>query len=271
MAWHADKKAAGRASWIDDFARFLNKELLKEISTVPAEQLTQHYLVGLIHRLKAGRSPITIDRNISYLKCMLEWARKHGFISKNPLELWTKRKEAPKYFELTYEDIKKLIAVAAPHIAWAIQVAANTGARTGASELLALQWRHVDWENGCMRIFGRKTKTWRQVPVSPEFLEALRQKQQEAKTAYIIEYHGRPISRLSKGFRTACKKAGIPDNITSYDLRHYFCSTLLSKGASVRTVSALMGHANPSMTLSRYGHVMPGDGERAVALLPKLY
>jgi len=270
VAWHQDKKAAGRALWVDDFAHMLNKEILPEIGVMPVEQLTQQYLVNFIHRIRKGRSPITVDRYISYLKCMFQWAVRHRYITRNPLELWSKRKEAPKDFKLTHEDVKKIIEVAPPHLAWAVEVAYHLGVRTGESELLALQWKHVDWENGYVRVYGRKTKSWRRVKVSPKFLEKLKLKKAEAQTEFLVEYQGRQVKRISKAFRTACKTAGISDDIISYDIRHLFCSSLLSRGASVRTVSAMMGHSNPSMTLGRYGHIMPGDEERAAALLPEL-
>ena len=270
VAWYQDKKAAGRARWVDEFAHTLNKEILPEISNVPVDQLTQQFLVSFIHRIRKGRSPITIDRYISYLKCMFQWAVKHRIITRNPLELWSKRKEAPKDFKLTHEDVKKIIDVSPPHLAWAVEVAYNLGVRTGQSELLALEWRHVDWENGYVRVYGRKTKTWRRVKVSANFLEKLVLKKAEAQTPYLVEYQGRQVKRISKAFRSACRRAGISEDIISYDIRHLFCSTLLSKGASVRTVSAMMGHSNPSMTLGRYGHIMPGDEERAAALLPEL-
>jgi integrase len=232
--------------------------------------LTQQYLVNFIHGIRKGRSPITVDRYLSYLKCMFQWAVRHRFITRNPLELWSKRKEAPKDFKLTHEDVKKIIEVAPPHIAWAVEVAYNLGVRTGQSELLALEWRHVDWENGYVRVYGRKTKTWRRVKVSPKFLEKLGRKKAEAQTQFLVEYQERQVKRISKGFRTACKTAGISGEIISYDIRNLFCSTLLSRGASVKTVSTMMGHANSSMTITRYAHVLPGEEERAVALLPEL-
>ena len=123
---------------------------------------------------------------------------------------------------------------------------------------------------GTLPVYGRKTKTWRRVKVSSKFLEKLKLNKAEAQTEFVVEYQGRQVKRISKAFRSACKNAGISDDVISYDIRHLFCSTLLSKGASVRTVSSMMGHSNPSMTLGRYGHIMPGDEERAAALLPEL-
>jgi len=270
VAWHQDKKAAGCGDWLENFGRILNKDILPRISMVPVDQLSQHHLVGLVHEIKKDRSPTTIDRYISYMKIMFQWAVKHGIIDRNPLVNWSKRKEIPKDLKVTREDVQRIIEEAAPHVAWAVTVAYNTGVRTGQSELLSLKWSHVDWDNSCLRVFGRKTKTWRRINLTSSFMEMLKEKQKEATCEYIVEYKGGPVKSIHNGFRRACRRAGLPDDVITYDIRHLYCSTLLSKGASIRTVSSLMGHANPTMTLTKYGHLMPGDGDRAVALLPEL-
>jgi integrase len=51
--------------------------------------------------------------------------------------------------------------------------------------------------------------------------------------------------------------------ITIHDLRHTHASLLLSAGEPVKTVSERLGHASVTVTLTVYGHVMPGDQKRA--------
>jgi len=51
----------------------------------------------------------------------------------------------------------------------------------------------------------------------------------------------------------------IPEKVRFHDLRHTVASLLLSKGHSLKAVSARLGHANPTMTLRVYSHVMPND------------
>ncbi len=124
---------------------------------------------------------------------------------------------------------------AAPHVKWAIEIAFNLGVRTGPSELLSLQWKYIDWENGTIRVFGSKTNRWRTIPLNPEFMDRLEEMFGLAKTEFLVEYHGKPIKSLHNGFRHACERAGIGKDIISYDIRHLFCSTLFSKsGACVR-------------------------------------
>lgn len=57
----------------------------------------------------------------------------------------------------------------------------------------------------------------------------------------------------------------VPDGLRFHDLRHSHASILLSRGESLRAVSARLGHADPAMTLRVYGHAMPADDGRLAA------
>jgi excisionase family DNA binding protein len=48
-----------------------------------------------------------------------------------------------------------------------------------------------------------------------------------------------------------------------HDLRHTHASELLRRGVPLRTVSQRLGHANPTVTLNIYAHVMSGDDTTA--------
>jgi integrase len=49
---------------------------------------------------------------------------------------------------------------------------------------------------------------------------------------------------------------------TFHDLRHFFCSTLLSQGINPKAVAKVAGHSSAVVTLSTYAHVMPDDDDR---------
>jgi integrase len=51
--------------------------------------------------------------------------------------------------------------------------------------------------------------------------------------------------------------------IRFHDLRHTHASKLLRRGIPLKTVSQRLGHANPTVTLDIYAHVMSGDDEKA--------
>ena len=76
----------------------------------------------------------------------------------------------------------------------------------------------------------------------------------------------------ARGWRTACKRAGLDPAPRPYDLRHSFASLLLAEGRTVHYVAAQLGHS-PALTLSTYGHLIAEyadagaiDAEREIAV-----
>lgn len=87
-----------------------------------------------------------------------------------------------------------------------------------------------------------------------------------------------PVFRTSRGtmftsstvaysFRSARKRCGLPDSLTWHSLRHFYASTLIYSGASVKTVQIRLGHASPAETLNTYTHLWPGEGDRTRSAL----
>lgn len=65
-------------------------------------------------------------------------------------------------------------------------------------------------------------------------------------------------STLAKAWKEICKKAGVRQ-VRLYDTRHTHLSHLLAAGANPRAVAARAGHADPSMVMKVYGHVLPQE------------
>ena len=72
--------------------------------------------------------------------------------------------------------------------------------------------------------------------------------------------------RFGHQWRRACRTAGVP-GLGYHSLRHTFASTLLSRGVSVKAVADWLGHANPTVTVTTYAHLVPADEEVARAVL----
>ena len=62
-------------------------------------------------------------------------------------------------------------------------------------------------------------------------------------------------------------KAARLGRITMHEARHTFASYMIAAGVNAKALSAYMGHANISITLDRYGHLMPGNEDEAAGLL----
>lgn len=63
-----------------------------------------------------------------------------------------------------------------------------------------------------------------------------------------------------RSFAPLLKRAKPPE-IRLYDLRHTCAALLLSRGQHPKLVQELLGHANISITLDTYSHVLPGMGD----------
>jgi integrase len=62
-------------------------------------------------------------------------------------------------------------------------------------------------------------------------------------------------------------KAAELEPITPHECRHTFASLMIAAGVNAKALSTYMGHANISITLDRYGHLMPGNEAEAAGLL----
>jgi integrase len=71
-------------------------------------------------------------------------------------------------------------------------------------------------------------------------------------------------------FTRQAGKAGLPAGFTPHQLRHGFASTLLAGGIDIATVSRWMGDEVRTVA-STYAHLMPGQTDRALALLESDY
>ena len=82
------------------------------------------------------------------------------------------------------------MACAEPHLKWAMEVCFNLGTRPGESELLSLRWENIDFTAGTVRIYASKTKTYRTVPIHPEFLKRMEVERGQSVSGFVIEYMG---------------------------------------------------------------------------------
>lgn len=70
------------------------------------------------------------------------------------------------------------------------------------------------------------------------------------------------IRRVTKRADDAWKAAKL-DRITLHEARHTYASLMIAAGVNAKALSTHMGHANISIALDRYGHLMPGNEAEA--------
>ncbi len=133
------------------------------------------------------------------------------------------------------------------------------------SELCAVRTGDLDDRLGVIRVTGKGNKQ-RLVPVGGSALAAIAQYQNGARGALLkgrpspylfVSSRGTPLTRqafwkLLDGYG---KQIGIFHNLSPHVLRHSFATHLLERGADLRSVQTMLGHADISTT-QIYTHVM---------------
>jgi integrase len=156
-----------------------------------------------------------------------------------------------------------------------VLVGLSTGMRRG--ELLALQWQDLDFEANAVNVHKSiwqqhvgpvKTEESEKVmPLEGETIATLRRWREETPYATDSDFifassrmHGRqplwPEALMRNHIAPAARRAGIPKHLSWHVFRHTFSTMLAANGEDVKTVQALLRHANPSITMSIYTHAV---------------
>lgn len=222
---------------------------------------------------KQGLSPKSIARHVVTVRRLFRFLEGEGSIGASPMpELALARPSKKLPQTLSGEDLRKLLAQP--------EAIEPLGARDGAmlellyasglrvSELVALRLVQVNFQGNYLTVKGKGAKV-RAVPFGQwararldSYLSADRPRLLKGKSSpfVFINRSGKPLTRQGfwKLIRRYALAAGIDKRVTPHTLRHSFATHLLEGGADLRSVQAMLGHADISTT-QIYTHV---DGAR---------
>jgi integrase len=274
------------------YRRSLDRELLPRFGHLKLARITPDRVAGMIRDLEArGLAAATIDNYMKPLSGAFGYAIRNGLAGHNPVSALSPddRPRGPRRREhriWSPEDIQALL-VASEQLARQpkskydysppIRTAIYTGLRIG--ELLGLQWRDVDLNEGVINVQAQWTREGirtepktptakRRVPLAPDMvkhLTALKLKSPySADDDFVFASHNgttpvSPINVRRRGFEAAVKLAGLDrpgePKLTFHDLRHAFASIMIERGISSTVLAHIMGHTNSSITENIYIHL----------------
>ncbi|HMV83695.1 MAG TPA: site-specific integrase [Blastocatellia bacterium] len=208
-----------------------------------------------ITRRGAQLSAASVNRELSLMRAVLNFARRQGWLSRNPFDagdpVIKPADEVKRERVLTFEEEGRLLlACAAPreHLRPMLIFALDTGLRK--SEMLALRWADVDLESGMIRARSSTTKTRkaRTIGMTSRLkaeLERMRESAGDDPESRIFNQKD-----MKRSFATACELAGV-ENLHWHDLRHTATTRMVEVGLAPMIVMKLTGHTQMA-TFARY-------------------
>jgi len=128
------------------------------------------------------------------------------------------------------------------------------GAGLRVAEALSLQ-ANIMPIGSTLRVTGKRSKT-RVVPIVPAVRQAIDEYARQCpyplkgETPLFVGARGGPLNPdlVRRSVAAARKRLGLPDTLTPHALRHSFATHLLARGADLRSLQELLGHASLSST-----------------------
>ena len=246
-------------------ARFLAGRKL-DLASAGADDL-KDFIGGLYG---AGMDSRSVARYLSSIRGLYRYLIDGDKVHDDPtahLRTPRKRKSLPKY--LTFDEVDRLLAAPDPDKPLGsrdtamLQMLYATGLRV--SELISLRTAELDAKTGVVRTTGKGSKT-RLVPVGKSALAAVEDYQTRFRgsilkkgtseylfvTARRTRMTRQAFWKLIRGYGVA---AGIRRATTPHMIRHSFATHLLERGADLRSLQLMLGHADISTT-EIYTHVL---------------
>ncbi len=243
---------------LSSFTRFLRERHLA-LDRVGADHVAR-YLLSLRQH---GLGPRSVARHLSAIRGLYRFLVREGCIGLDP----TEHLEAPR-------PPRRLPRTLSPQEAAALVESPPTDAPAGirdrallellystgmrASECLALRIEDVNLTAGYVVCTGKGDRQ-RLIPMGAQAVHWVRGYLKTARPALarradpgtlFLNRAGRPLSRqglwgiIKKGTR----RAGVRTPVSPHTLRHSFASHLLERGADLRSIQAMLGHADISTT-----------------------
>lgn len=214
----------------------------------------------------------------SFVNRCLQFAHKTNLINhKVQIDIILKKNDLKKVEALTrpeQEKIEKYITDNKKYYSYGVLLSLYMGLRIG--ELLSLRWENVDLKNNKILIkettckvpcnhkmieivdVPKTSSSLREIPISSVVKKLLKELKsyQGGNSDYVISRkNGNKVDMRTyqDSFSRLLNRVGVK-HYGFHSLRHTFASRCLEMKIDIKTISELMGHANPTITLNRYVH-----------------
>jgi len=271
-----------KPSALRSYEEALRTKVLPELGKLRLSSVDRVAVQDLVDRLIAeGRAPSTVRNSVLPLRAIFRRAVARSEVALNPtLELSLPAVRGRRDRVARPEEARALIDAVpeADRALWA--TALYAGLRRG--ELQALRWEDLDFDRGLIRV----ERSWDPMagPIEPKSragrrrvplvrglrgeLAADRLRRSGGRKGLALGRGGRPFApaATTRRARERWKTKGL-DPIGLHECRHTYAAFMIAAGVNAKALSQYMGHSSITITLDRYGHLMPGSEAEAAGLL----
>ncbi|HZQ80716.1 MAG TPA: tyrosine-type recombinase/integrase [Gaiellaceae bacterium] len=273
-----------KPSALRSYQQVLNACVLPQLGNRKLTAISSHVLQDLIDQLvRQGAAPSTVRNTLLPLRAIYRRALTRDEVALNPtLKLTLPAVRGRRDRIARPEEAADLINALplSERGLWA--TALYAGLRLG--ELQALDWTHIDlsnnlihveraWDRQAGYIEPKSRSGRRRVPISATLRTHLinHRLQQDAEVTGLVfpnRRGDRPFnpSTIALHARAAWSKANLTP-ITLHECRHSYAAYMIAAGINSKALSTYMGHSTITITLDRYGHLLPGNEAEAAGLL----
>ena len=220
-----------------------------------------------LHLAETGVSICTRNRIMTGVKFLLRVTLRRLDLAAEIYHI----REPQKIPQVMSPDETRRVLAVATSLKARVALSLCYGCGLRASEVVRLKVKHIDSAQKIIRIEQSKSRKDRNVMLSPEMIDLLRQwwkarRGFDAHTTPLQERWlfpgrkpGQPMTtrQLNRLFHEAADGAGIRKGVCLHTLRHSFATHLLEHGADIRIIQALLGHDKLDTT-ARYTRVATG-------------
>jgi integrase len=272
-----------KPSALRSYRQALESKVLPKLGHLRLSAVTRNHLQDLVDALVAsGNAPSTVRNTILPLRAIYRRATDRDQIAINPtLRLRLPAVRGKRERTARADEAAALLTALADEDRALWATAFYTGLRRG--ELQALEWADIDFDNNLINV----VRAWDQKvgPISPKsragerrvpIPKTLRQhllthrlRQGHTREGFVFaNSHGRPFdpSTILARARRAWHTAELQP-VTLHECRHTYAAFMIAAGINAKALSTYMGHTSITVTLDRYGHLLPGNEHQAAKAL----
>ncbi len=269
--------------------KHINKGLIALIGKKSMRQLTVQDIEKVVAELSRDKAPNTVNKYVIRLRHICRRAIAYGYINVSPAEHISNKPKignVKKMETLSKTEMRLLLETCDPYWRPLFTLWLATGMRR--AEIFGLDPSCIDSVNNRIHVRQQlrdgkivpytKNHHPRAIDVAPEIIGLVERHMADAPympgTEKVVfpSITGKPV-HVSDWYRDVFKplaiKIGRPE-IGTHALRHTYASQALSVGMNIKVLQQMLGHADASLTLNRYSHLIPSDSHTAALRLANL-